>query len=198
MCKDWAKIQATHFEHIGSRRCPKQWTAQLAEKLINIIYDMWSHRNEVLHKADNIVTEKIHKELNSTIKTIFSQLPNMRLLSEAERRFFKFSTSQKVQELQMHRKRQWIKKAESILTHLEAKQHDKSIGNAHILLRAIGIHTNEYKNDTSKRKQTQNKNQTKTTKNTTITKYNKKQQTIQNYMCNDKYKKQKNKVRDLG
>ena len=107
MCTDWAKLQALHFEDIGSRRCPQRWTAQLAEKLINIIFNLWNHRNETLHKHENTITEKTNNKLNTTIKTIGSSLPNMRLLTKAERRFFfRFATIQKIQERNIHRKRQ--------------------------------------------------------------------------------------------
>ena len=101
------------------------------------------------------ITEKTHNELNATIEEIFCKLPNMRLLSKAERRFFKFATNQKVQELHMHRKRQWIRKAESILNNFKAKQHNKSIGNAQKLLRAMGIYRKENTNDIMKRTQKQ-------------------------------------------
>ena len=73
MCSDWARLQDTHFEQIGSRRCPKQWTAaQLAEKLIDIIFDQWNHSNEILHKHENTITEKKHNELNTNIQTILA------------------------------------------------------------------------------------------------------------------------------
>ena len=89
LCSDWVKLQTTHFEQIGSRRCAKKWAAQLAGKLIDIVFKMWNHKNKILHKKDNSITEQKHEELNKTIEQIYLDLPNMRLLTHAEQRFFR-------------------------------------------------------------------------------------------------------------
>ena len=77
LCKDWAKQQATYFERRGSRKCARTWVAQLAGKLIDIIFDMWTHRNDTLHNQNNKIKEQRHDELNKEIKTIYSDLPPM-------------------------------------------------------------------------------------------------------------------------
>ena len=77
LCMDWVTLQNTHLTKIGSRRCAKRWAAQLSGKLIEIIFDMWNHRNKILHKTDNNIMEQEQNELNNTIQTIYSDLPNM-------------------------------------------------------------------------------------------------------------------------
>ena len=99
---DWTTQQTKYFQTIGSRRSATRWAAQLAEQLIEIVFDMWNHQNEILHKQDNNITEQQHKELNRTIYQICKDLPNMRLLTATERKFFKFASEQKVQERNVH------------------------------------------------------------------------------------------------
>ena len=45
----WAKVQQTYFDNKESRKCGKKWASQLSIKLIKIVQDMWTHRNNTLH-----------------------------------------------------------------------------------------------------------------------------------------------------
>ena len=181
---EWVTLQTIHLTKTGSRRCAKRWAAQLSEKLIEISFDMWNNCNKVLHKTDNNITEQHHNELNEKIQTIYSGLPNMQLFTATERCFFRHSTANKVQNLNIHRKRQWIKRATSIINAFEMKQNDNTTGNAHILLRAIGIpqHNRESRTSITQRTQTNNtyKTANQKTKQTNKTKYKNKK--IQQYM----------------
>ena len=207
LCTDWVTLQTTYLTKTGSRRCPKRWTAQLSGKLIDIIFEMWNHRNEVLHKEENNIKEKQHKDLNETIHAIWSDLPNMRLLTETERRFFRHSTIQKVQHLNIHRKRQWIKRATSILDTFETNHNNTSRGNSNILLKAMGIQrpykenrairTNETKKESTN---TQTITQTQKQKQQKQQKQSKQQKTqkIYQYMSNKVAQKDKRDLKDTG
>ena len=71
LCSNWISLQSIHLQQTGLRRCANKWATQLVGKLIDIIFDMWNHQNEVLHKKDK------HEEMNRTIEQLFSDLPNM-------------------------------------------------------------------------------------------------------------------------
>ena len=114
-------MQTTHLQQIGSRRCANQWIAQLSVKLTDLLFDMWNHQNEILHNQENNIVEQQHNDLNKSINQIYRDLPNMRLLMAAERRFFKFVTRTEVQGRNIHRKKQWIQKSNSILNTFETK-----------------------------------------------------------------------------
>ena len=79
-----------YLQKMGSRKCPHQWASQLAGKLIEIVYGMWNHRSEVLHKQENSINKRKHKEQNERRQQIYEDLvlSMMRLLTAAERRFF--------------------------------------------------------------------------------------------------------------
>ena len=185
LCQDWVTLQHAYLTKSGSRRCANRWVAQLSEKLIKIIFDMWNHQNEVLHKKDNTITERQHNDLNETIQSIYLDLPNMRLFTATERRFFRHSTKQQVQHFNIHRKRQWIKRAQSIIGAFERKQNNNDTGNPLILLQATTfqrpqnntnntntttptIHDNTPHQDTTIKSNYKNKNKNNNNKNISI------------------------------
>ena len=71
----WAKAQSRYHNRIGSRKREIKWTATLTAKMIDMIADLWKHRNEALHKRDNVVRQKDHDKLNDEIETCMRQLP---------------------------------------------------------------------------------------------------------------------------
>ena len=91
----------------------------------------------------------------------------MRLLTSTERRSFKIATKTEVQGRNVHRKKQWIKRANSIINTFETKQQATENGAVQILLQAMKVQEN-----TSEKSKSINKtNKTKqTTKNITKTK----------------------------
>ena len=52
---EWAKVQQSYFNWIGSRRTGRKWTSGLIQHLWNVQWDAWMNRNEVLH--DNPIAE---------------------------------------------------------------------------------------------------------------------------------------------
>ncbi|MFN9979508.1 MAG: hypothetical protein ACK53Y_06325, partial [bacterium] len=45
------------LQQIGSRRTGKRWVIELIKKLWHIAWDLWEHRNGILHKQNNISLE---------------------------------------------------------------------------------------------------------------------------------------------
>ena len=143
---------------------------------------MWNHRNEILHNQENNIAEQQHNDLNKTINQIYRDLPNMRLLTAAERRFFKFATRTEVQGRNIHRKKQWIRKANSILNTFETKQHKTEHGAVQILLQAMKIQENLSE-------KSEQSNLIPKTKQKTIQKQNKKYQSSLQHICQNNQNK---------
>ena len=95
---------------------------------------MWNHRNKIIQKQENNIAEQQHEELNRTIHQIYEDLQNMRLLTATERRFFEFTSKTKVQERNIHRKKQWIRKANNIMNTFKSKQQATGSRAVQILL----------------------------------------------------------------
>ena len=66
----WQKTQATYFSSTNSKKSPRRWTVQFIKLLLNISWDMWSHRNGFKHSPEgpnhqqllNSLQEQIHEE----------------------------------------------------------------------------------------------------------------------------------------
>ena len=85
LSKKWQDLQNQYYEDTHSQNCAQKWTAMLSTKLINIIYDIWIHQNEVLHQIDNIVTDIDHEKINEQIQSFYEDLPtNRQLLIHSE------------------------------------------------------------------------------------------------------------------
>ena len=94
LSKKWAEVQQTHINDKASRRCGKKWTVQLCVKVIELIQDMWTDRNDTLHKNDNIVKEEENTLINRSIDDMYDSIPsNTHVLTSAEGQFFKGATS---------------------------------------------------------------------------------------------------------
>ena len=197
-CSNWKQLQEKYLERTGSRRCAKRWTAQLGEKLIELIFGMWNHRNEILHKQENTISKQQNNNLNRSIEEIYKDLPNMRLLTATERRFFKFATISQIQGRNIHRKKQWIRKATSILNTFETKQQATESGAVQILFKAMTGNSTNRGNNESRQSNKTNKQKTNTTKNQKISKTKQKITRITQYMSAHTKNSDKSKVKDTG
>ena len=57
--RGWREIQADHYKLLGNKRTGKRWLISVLKKLQQVAWDLWEHRNNILHKSD----EGIHKQL---------------------------------------------------------------------------------------------------------------------------------------
>ena len=48
-CQTAGRVAATTFQQTGSRNTGRRWAIELAKKLMGVCWDMWQHRNDVLH-----------------------------------------------------------------------------------------------------------------------------------------------------
>ena len=102
---------------------------------------MWTDRNDTLHKNENIVKEEENRQVNRSVVDIYDSMPsNMRILTATEQQFFKGATSKEVQWRKLGRKKQWLKKANSILAALwKRAENDPAV---RMMYLAIGLSMN--------------------------------------------------------
>ena len=95
LCVQWKPAQEDYHRRVGSRKSAQKWVATLATKLIELTYNMWKHRNDILHNNDNVIRDQEHQTLNDHIEYIYTDLPrSLRFFSHAEQRFFRKSDKQ--------------------------------------------------------------------------------------------------------
>lgn len=64
ICNEWQLTQQNYFLRVGSRRSPRRWTAALIRKLWEVAWDMWEHRNGILHnKEQSIILNHLHAQI---------------------------------------------------------------------------------------------------------------------------------------
>jgi hypothetical protein len=66
----WQTIQKTYFARIGLARSPKRWTIALIQKMWEVAWNMWEHRNGILHNKEQSI---ILQSLNGTIREEFQK-----------------------------------------------------------------------------------------------------------------------------
>jgi hypothetical protein len=79
-CTDWALLQQAYYKSIKSHRSGKRWTIALITKLWNIAWDLWEHRNGVLHNCQNTVVDREDRATNRDVAEAFNTLQSMLLL----------------------------------------------------------------------------------------------------------------------
>ena len=94
-----------------------------------------------MHNNDNIVKEEENTLVNRLVDDIHASLPsNTRILTSAERQFFKGATSKEVKQRKLGRKKEWLKKAKSILVALwKQAENDPAV---RMMYQAMGLSTN--------------------------------------------------------
>jgi hypothetical protein len=55
----WSEVQQRYLEWLGSRKSGLRWLTALIHKLWDIAWDMWDHRNRVLHDTENSVARDL-------------------------------------------------------------------------------------------------------------------------------------------
>jgi hypothetical protein len=57
---------------IGSRKTGKWWLVEIIKKLWLIAWDMWEHRNGILHNTENVHSQTQEVQLNKKICNLYS------------------------------------------------------------------------------------------------------------------------------
>jgi hypothetical protein len=110
---EWHKAQRNFFklsnarDPFGRPKDVRRWTVELVRKLLGISWDMWRHRNGVLHS--NELTAQRSRELlaiNNEIRIQFETGANT--LSSQDRFWISRASLNKVLEYDLDRKKRWL------------------------------------------------------------------------------------------
>ena len=142
----WTIVQQTYLNNKESRKCRKKWASQLSIKLIEIVQDMWTHRNDILHGKKNAIQDQLHDKINALIEQTCNLIQSyLWLFSPAEQRFCNGATIEQIQQQSLQGKKQWIKKTSSIIKSFwKCKMNNPS---TQMLYKAMGVITNPETSD---------------------------------------------------
>ncbi len=75
----WRNQQEQSWSHVRSRKSSKRWTSALIQKLWDISWDMWDHRNKELHSGGMEQQQILHLAVDEQIQQAYDsgaqQLP---------------------------------------------------------------------------------------------------------------------------
>jgi hypothetical protein len=76
---EWTRAQHAYYRTIKSLRNGKRWTISLIKKLWDIAWDLWQHRNGILHDSLNAVSDAELRALDRKVKDTFCSLQSLTL-----------------------------------------------------------------------------------------------------------------------
>jgi hypothetical protein len=116
MHKAWREHQTNHQQTTGTSNAGRRWAGALVRKLHDIAWDLWEHRNRILHnketgfaaqEADAKVRQLLWKPEIYRIKTI------MQLLTH---------DAEVICQWGLQQKQQWILRVEAALQHYQRRR----------------------------------------------------------------------------
>lgn len=79
---EWSIAQQEYYKLIGSLKSGKRWMIALIKKLWLIAWDMWEHRNGILHEKENTQVMTQERHLNNKVAKLYSDAIQFLSLSE--------------------------------------------------------------------------------------------------------------------
>jgi hypothetical protein len=133
---------------MGSKWSGKRWVVAVIKKMWDISWDLWEHKNHVLHKQDYIVRDQSIRMIKYHITTLFMRLHQGNLLDNV-RHLIHLPLSDLLSN-RLDYKIGWLKVAEPALAREKAmswrhaddgdkeKKHEKLVGRKWITLMKVG------------------------------------------------------------
>jgi hypothetical protein len=69
---EWQAQQQRYYETLKSRKTGRRWATLVIRKLWDVAWDMWEHRNGILHKKDNTVK---HQATDEELRRLYAEGP---------------------------------------------------------------------------------------------------------------------------
>lgn len=79
LVKDWSILQQRYYSITRSRRTGRRWTIAILKKLWDTAWDLWEHRNGILHDKENLITRSMIINLNARVSRVYTELSSRAL-----------------------------------------------------------------------------------------------------------------------
>jgi hypothetical protein len=101
----WKEIKHQYFLFLGKRNLCERWVQLLIQKLFDVAWDQWEHKNEVVHQTKNLVTHTEAEQLNGWIREAIRT--ERRLISVGDQYLFRNIMVDLAFQWTLARKKQW-------------------------------------------------------------------------------------------
>jgi hypothetical protein len=79
LVQSWRKQQQRYYAIIGSALTGHRWATAIIYKLWGIAWDMWEHRNGILHDMENLITRSMGIQLKARVSRVYTDLSSRAL-----------------------------------------------------------------------------------------------------------------------
>jgi hypothetical protein len=117
---EWALTQQAYYSLIRSRRTGKRWVVSLIQKLWDIAWDLWEHRNGILHEKTNLVSDAELHTIDRNIRNSFLHLRSISLPAH-DRHLLSISLTRLLRKDRSY-KSEWLRLATIVL---QSKAHEQ-------------------------------------------------------------------------
>jgi len=73
VAQSWQLYQDEVWQLAKSRRSGRRWVAELIKKVWNVSWDMWAHRNGILHDSPTAHQDIIETKVNNSIYELYAR-----------------------------------------------------------------------------------------------------------------------------
>jgi hypothetical protein len=115
----WEETQQLYYSFLCSRRTGRRWVIALIKKMWQIAWDLWEHRNGILHEQQNAVSADAILELDRKLSIAYYDYRSI-LLGGIDRHLFSLSLSQLLQKDVIYRKT-WLHQVELAMRNIRQR-----------------------------------------------------------------------------
>jgi len=127
----WAIKQQRYYEASRSRQTGRRWVTVLIQKLWDIAWDLWEHRNGIVHEQENLVTRSMGTLLNHRVDQVYEGISS-RPVPVYDRHLVHMPLS-KLLNKSVSYKVHWLEVAEPVLQEGRRQSWQRKISMAHML-----------------------------------------------------------------
>jgi hypothetical protein len=107
--KIWKEIQTTHYVNAGIRQSSRRWVTALITKMLEIAWDLWEHRNSILHdKEEGFAAQEAKAQIASLWQ-------NPRIQHITSIRHLVKGNVEEIQGKSLDQQQQWISRVEEAI-----------------------------------------------------------------------------------
>ena len=122
---NWEKLQDDYLLQTHSRRSPRRWVKELILKTWMISWDMWDHRNRLVHGHKETKKEQLIAALDAEIRDIHQFGTQHRFLPRVAKNFFKTPLENVLKKTE-YQKRVWQTLGNRYLAHDRKRMTNRS------------------------------------------------------------------------
>ena len=130
---DWECVQQEYYDFLKSRKTGKRWIIALIKKLWLVAWDLWEHRNNILHTQTNAISKEKLQTANRKLSKLFCKYQAV-LSSTIDKYLFEVPLQQLLQK-DLHYKEEWIKNLESAVQNKGVQASKRAVHRMSLLMK---------------------------------------------------------------